>query len=408
MKNESSSFLWYTQPLTVVSHRCDSEWARVRLGLNYVPKGPIVNFDDFAFHPQIKAGISAAGYSVPTPIQLRTIPPILEKRDVLGLAQTGTGKTAAFVLPMLQHLLTGPRGKLRALIVSPTRELAEQTHKAIAVLAAKTGLRSLTVYGGVSPQPQVKALRSGVDIVVACPGRLLDLHDQRAIDLSMVNILVLDEADQMFDMGFLPAIRRISKILPKKLQTLLFSATMPSEIRSLADEFLFNPAIIELGASRPVETVSHTIYPVDQDRKTDLLLSILKTPGNGQVLVFTRTKHRAKRLAEKISKSGLSATSLQGNLSQGQRQDAMDRFRSGRVRIMVATDIAARGIDVSKVSHVINFDMPDTAEAYTHRIGRTGRMENLGKALSFVTQDDLSMVRTIERLIGKPIERQYL
>ncbi len=371
-------------------------------------KGFIVNFDSFSFHPQIKSGIITAGYSTPTPIQLRAIPPILEGRDVLGLAQTGTGKTAAFVLPILQRLLKGPRGRLRVLIIAPTRELAEQTHTAIETLGQRTHLRSMTIYGGVGVQPQIKRLRTGVEIVVACPGRLLDLMGQRVINLNAVDTLVLDEADQMFDMGFLPAIRRIRAALPTARQTLLFSATMPNEVRSLADEFLRKPVRVELGASQPVETVGHAVYPVDQDRKLELLLAILRQSGNGKVLVFTRTKHRAKKLALQLTKAGLRATSLQGNLSQNQRQQAMDNFRSGRVKVLVATDIAARGIDVSRISHVINYDMPDTAVAYTHRIGRTGRMEKLGTALSLTTQSDLPMVRTIERLLGRSLERRTL
>jgi len=367
-----------------------------------------VNFDTFEFHPQINAGISAAGYTIPTPIQLRAIPPILDGRDVLGLAQTGTGKTAAFVLPILQRLLKGPRGRLRVLIISPTRELAEQTHTAINALGRRTGIRSLTIYGGVGAQPQINGLRAGAEIVVACPGRLLDLMGQRVVNLSSIEILVLDEADQMFDMGFLPAIQRIVAALPARRQTLLFSATMPDEIRSLANEFLRNPVRVELGASRPVETVGHAVYPVEQTKKVELLLAILRQPDSGKVLVFTRTKHRAKKLADQLIKAGLPATSLQGNLSQNRRQEAMDNFRSGRVKVLVATDIAARGIDVSRISHVINFDLPDTAIAYTHRIGRTGRMAKLGTALSLATEDDQPMIRTIERLLGRSLERRRL
>ena len=367
-----------------------------------------MNFDTFEFHPQINAGISAAGYSIPTPIQLRAIPPILDGRDVLGLAQTGTGKTAAFVLPILQRLLKGPRGRLRVLIISPTRELAEQTHTAIHALGRQTGLRSLTIYGGVGAQPQINGLRAGADIVVACPGRLLDLMGQRVVNLSSIEILVLDEADQMFDMGFLPAIQRIVAALPATRQTLLFSATMPDEIRSLANEFLRHPVRVELGASRPVETVGHAVYPVEQTKKVELLLAILRQPDSGKVLVFTRTKHRAKKLADQLIKAGLPATSLQGNLSQNRRQEAMDNFRSGRVKVLVATDIAARGIDVSRISHVINYDMPDTAITYTHRIGRTGRMAKLGIALSLATEDDQPMIRTIERLLGRSLERRRL
>jgi ATP-dependent RNA helicase RhlE len=235
---------------------------------------------------------------------------------------------------------------------------------------------------------------------------LLDLMGQGAVNLGNVEILVLDEADRMFDMGFLPSIRRILAFLPSQRQTLLFSATMPAEVRSLANDFLRRPVTVEIGASRPVETVSHAVYPVDGTRKVEMLLSLLRAAGNGQILIFTRTKHRAKKLAEQLVKAGLSATSLQGNLSQTRRQQAMDSFRSGRVKVMVATDIASRGIDVTQITHVINYDMPDTAEAYTHRIGRTGRMTRLGAALSLVTQEDQPMIRTIERLLGHALERR--
>jgi ATP-dependent RNA helicase RhlE len=367
-----------------------------------------VNFDSFAFHPHIRAGISAAGYSTPTPIQHSSIPTILDGRDVLGLAQTGTGKTAAFVLPILQRLLKGPRGQLRALILSPTRELAEQTQAAIAMLGRRTGLRSLTIFGGVSAQPQIEQLRAGAEIAVACPGRLLDLLSQGEVQLNTIEILVLDEADRMFDMGFLPDIRRILKALPAARQTLLFSATMPPEIRMLANELLIRPVTFEIGLASPVETISHAIYPVEQTQKVELLLNILRQSRSDQVLIFTRTKHRAKKLAQQIANAGFSATSLQGNLSQTRRQEAMANFRSGRIQVLVATDIAARGIDVSEISHVINYDMPDTADAYTHRIGRTGRMTRKGVALSLVTPDDQGMVRTVERLLGHSLERRKL
>jgi len=365
-----------------------------------------VNFDSFSFSTPIQRGVSAAGYSTPTPIQAKTIPAILAGGDVMGIAQTGTGKTAAFVLPILQRLQTGKRGKPRALVLSPTRELAEQTHVVFQTLGRFLGTRSLTIYGGVSSQPQIKALRAGVDILVACPGRLLDLQGQRALDLSAIEVLVLDEADQMFDMGFLPDIRRILAAVPAQRQTMLFSATMPAEVRSLVDEFLRRPTLIEIGDQRPVATVSHTLFPVDPTEKSELLLSLLKQTGPGQVLVFTRTKHRAQKVAQQLVKAGLAATSLQGNLTQSRRQQAMDSFRNGRVRVMVATDIAARGIDVMQISHVINYDMPDTAEAYTHRIGRTGRMANHGMALSLVTSEDLPMIRRIERILGQPLKRQ--
>ncbi|MEL7644717.1 MAG: DEAD/DEAH box helicase [Anaerolineaceae bacterium] len=363
-----------------------------------------MDFDNFAFHPQIKAGISAADYADPTPIQEKTIPVILAGKDVLGLAQTGTGKTAAFVLPILQQLMRGPRGKLRALILAPTRELAEQTHVFIKLLGRQTGLRSITVYGGVGQKPQKEALREGVDIVVACPGRLLDLKNQGALDLSRIQILVLDEADQMFDMGFLPSIRRIVEALPQKRQTLLFSATMPDEIRKLANQILHDPVTIEIGISKPLNTITHAVYLAEPARKEEMLLNLLKGAGKGSVLVFIRTKHRAKKLAFQLQQANVSATSLQGNLSQSQRDTAMRAFRDGKVQVLVATDIAARGIDVSRVSHVINYDLPDTPEAYTHRTGRTGRMERLGTALSLVSQEDLGMLRTIERLMGQKLE----
>lgn len=367
-----------------------------------------MNFKSFSFHPQINAGISTAGYETPTPIQLQTIPAILEGKDVLGLAQTGTGKTAAFVLPILQHLIRGPRGKLRALILSPTRELAEQTHQAIKQLGRQTGLKSITIYGGVSSSSQIRALRNGVDIVVACPGRLLDLKDQRAVQLNNIEIFVMDEADHMFDMGFLPSIRKIISFLPERRQTLLFSATMPAEIRKLAKEMLVKPVTFEIGITKPLETISHAIYAVDQSKKLDMLFHLLRESGEGQVLVFTRTKHRAKKIAMQLSQAGLSTTSLQGNLSQSKRDLAMDLFRRGRVKIMVATDIAARGIDVSQVSHVINFDIPDTVDAYTHRTGRSGRMGRLGTALTLVTREDYQMVRNIERETGQIFERREM
>lgn len=367
-----------------------------------------MSFKQFNLNPQIQAGIIAAGYSTPSPIQAQAIPAVLAGSDVLGLAQTGTGKTAAFVLPMLQHLMQGPRGKQRALIITPTRELAEQIHTSIRQLGYKTGLRSITVYGGVGAQPQIKGIRAGAEIIVACPGRLLDLKDQGAIHLSGIEMLVLDEADHMFDMGFLPSIRRILAALPAKRQTLLFSATMPEEIRALAAKELHDPVTVEISIEKPLDTIQHIAYAVEQMRKPEMLLELLKDSGEGQVLVFTRTKHRAKKLASQLMQAGHRATSLQGNLSQSQRQVAMNAFRSGHAKVMVATDIAARGIDVSQVSHVINFDIPDTAEAYTHRTGRTGRMERLGTALSLITQEDLPMLRTIEKLMGKPLEHRKM
>jgi ATP-dependent RNA helicase RhlE len=324
----------------------------------------------------------------------------------MGLAQTGTGKTAAFVLPILERLLQGPRGRVRALVIAPTRELAEQIHTEIGKLGLQTRLKSVTIYGGVGLNPQIQKLRAGVEIVVACPGRLLDHINQRTIDLSHVETLVLDEADRMFDMGFLPDIRRIIKHVPAKRQTLLFSATMPDDIRKLAHEVLHAPVTVQVGHTAPANTVSHALYPVDQHLKTALLLELLKHTDTGSVLIFTRTKHRAKTVGRKLEQAGHRAASLQGNLSQNKRQAALDGFRSGSHQILVATDIAARGIDISSISHVINYDMPDTTDAYTHRIGRTGRAAKTGDAFTFATREDEATVRSIERVLGEKIERR--
>jgi ATP-dependent RNA helicase RhlE len=361
-----------------------------------------MNFDQFHFNAQINAGLHALGYTTPTPIQRQAIPKVLEGRDVLGLAQTGTGKTAAFVLPILQRLSMGPRGRIRALIVAPTRELAEQIQVAIANMGRQTGLHSITIYGGVSAHHQILALKK-VDIVVACPGRLLDHIQQRHADMSQLEVLVLDEADQMFDMGFLPSIRRILKAVPQKRQTLLFSATMPDDIRHLAHECLKDPVTVSVDHTAALTSVSHALYPVHEHRKTAMLLELLKPTAMETVLVFTRTKHRAKKLDKVLVDAGFQAASLQGNLSQNRRKAALDGFRSGKFNILVATDIAARGIDVSEISHVINYDIPDTPEAYTHRIGRTGRAAKTGDAFTLITGEDESMVRTIERRLGKTI-----
>jgi len=365
-----------------------------------------MDFQEFNFHPQVAAGVSAAGYATPTPIQARAIPSVMQGKDVMGLAQTGTGKTAAFALPILHRLMAGKRGHVRALIVAPTRELAEQIHTAIENLGRQTRLRSVTIYGGVGFNPQAQKLKRGVEIVVACPGRLLDHIQQGTIDLSRLDVLVLDEADQMFDMGFFPDIRRILGHLPKKRQTLLFSATMPAEIRKLAHEVLREPVTIQVDIVAPATSVSHALYPVAQHLKADLLLELLKHTDTESVLVFTRTKHRAKRLGLQLEKSGYKAASLQGNLSQNRRQEALDGFRAGRFQILVATDIAARGIDVTQISHVINFDIPNTAEAYIHRIGRTGRAARSGDAFTLVTGEDTTMVRAIEKVFGRAIERR--
>jgi ATP-dependent RNA helicase RhlE len=367
-----------------------------------------LNFEHFSFDPRISAGIKSLGYTTPTPIQQQAIPVVLKGRDVLGTAQTGTGKTAAFVLPILQRLTKGPSRRVRALIVAPTRELAEQIHQASVDLGKNTRLRSVTVYGGVSKNRQVKALRRGAEIVVACPGRLLDLANDRSIDLSRVEVLVLDEADRMCDMGFLPDIRRILKLVPARRQTLFFSATMPQDIRRLADSILKDPVAVQIGLIAPAKTVSHALYPISQGLKKKLLLDTLEQTATGRVLVFTRTKYRARNLARDLKKRRYRVAALQGNMSQNQRQAAINGFRDGKYDILVATDIAARGIDVKDISHVINFDMPDTVDAYTHRIGRTGRAHRTGEALTFVTRGDEPLVRAIEKVLGKRIERRRL
>ncbi len=365
-----------------------------------------MNFEQFSFDRRIAAGVESVGYTTPTPIQEKAIPPILRGRDIIGLAQTGTGKTAAFVLPILQRLLQGPRGKVRALIVAPTRELAEQTHQEIIKLGRDTKIRSVTVYGGVSKKPQLAALRRGVEIVVACPGRLLDHVDAGALDLSHVEVLVLDEADRMCDMGFLPDIKRIIRQVPEKRQTLFFSATMPKDIRALASRILDNPETVQIGMIAPAKTVSHALYPVPQDRRKELLVAMLQRTRTGRVLVFTRTKHRAQSLAIYMKKKGYRAAALQGNMTQNQRQRAINGFRNGKTDMLVATDIAARGIDVSQISHVVNFDMPDTVDAYTHRIGRTGRAEHSGEAFTLAIRGDSMMVHEIEKTLGTKLERR--
>lgn len=367
-----------------------------------------MSFEQFSLDGRIRAGIQSAGFVEPTPIQQQAIPHVLAGRDVLGIAQTGTGKTAAFALPILQHLTSGPLRRVRALILAPTRELAEQIHQTFGELGGKTRVRSTAVYGGVGKHGQIKALQRGAEVVVACPGRLLDLHGEGHIDLSQVEILVLDEADRMCDMGFLPDMRRIFKLLPRQRQTLFFSATMPADIRQLADEMLHNPVPVQIGMIAPAKSVSHALYPVTNDLKKPLLLSLLERTATGKVLIFTRTKRRARFLARDLDKKGYRAAELQGNMSQNRRQQAIDGFRSGKHDILVATDVASRGIDVAEISHVINFDMPDTVDAYTHRIGRTGRAAETGEALTLAMPEEAGMVRDIERALGEKLEMRRL
>ncbi len=365
-----------------------------------------MNFSQFNFHQSIDEALQKCNFTKPTPIQQQAIPHLLMGKDLLGLAQTGTGKTAAFVLPTLQHLLDGPRKKIRALILAPTRELAEQIHDNVKQMAGNTKLHSCTVFGGVSKYGQLKNIERGVEIIVACPGRLLDHINSRSIDLSDIEVLILDEADQMFDKGFLPDIRRILKHVPQKRQTMVFSATMPGEIRHLAEDMLSDPVRVQIDHEKPAETISHSLFQVTQSRKTALLQTILQQKEMPTTLVFTRTKYKAKNLARHLQKAGFRATSLQGNLSQNQRKVAMEGFRTGKFNILVATDIAARGIDVSGISHVVNFDVPDTVEAYTHRTGRTGRAERTGKAFTFVTSGDGRIIQVVERFLGQKLHRE--
>jgi ATP-dependent RNA helicase RhlE len=367
-----------------------------------------LNFEQFTLDSRLMQGIKNAGYETATPIQEAAIPAALRGRDIIGTAQTGTGKTAAFVLPILTKLLDGPRGMPRALIVTPTRELAEQIHQVIRALSVGTRLRSATIYGGVTASRQIKALKDGVEILVACPGRLLDLVQQRHAKLERIEILVLDEADRMFDMGFLPDVKRIIKAVPVQRQTMLFSATFPAEVELLAKSALVEPQKIAMGISKPAITVTHALYPVPSHLKSALLIKLLKQINSDSVLVFTRTKHRADKVARQIAHAGFRVTSLHGNRTQGQREQALHGFKTGHFPIMVATDIAARGLDIESITHVINYDMPDTADAYIHRIGRTGRAQRTGDAFTLVTPEDSDMIRALERIMAGPIKREVL
>ncbi len=367
-----------------------------------------MDFNTFNLHPSIMEGIRKLGYTEPTPIQARAIPPIMQGRDVIGLAQTGTGKTAAFVLPILQRLISSPHNGVRALVVSPTRELAEQTCQAFNDLGASTGLKTMAVYGGVSMDLQISRLRHGVDIVVACPGRLLDHLWKGNVSLAALEVLVIDEVDRMFDMGFLPDVHSILACILHERQTLMFSATLPPDIRRLAREVLHDPVTVQIGRTLPARTVSHALYPVQPHLKTALLKEILKKTETDSVLVFTRTKQRAEQLARQLARSGFCVASLQGDMPQLQRQETLDGFRDGFYKILVATDIAARGLDVTRISHVINFDMPQSTDDYIHRIGRTGRVNQSGDALTFITNADAGKTRALERIFDKPLERRTL
>jgi ATP-dependent RNA helicase RhlE len=350
--------------------------------------------------------VAEQGYAHPTPIQSQAIPHVLGGRDLLGAAQTGTGKTAGFALPMLQRLAAGSGTKLpRALIITPTRELAAQVHEDVRTYGKHLALRSAVIFGGVGMQPQIDALRRGLDIVVATPGRLLDHARQKTVDLRQIEILVLDEADRMLDMGFIPDIRRILALLPAKRQNLLFSATFPDEIRKLAATFLRNPATVEVARrNTPAELVEQCAYRVAKDRKRDLLAHLVKTGDWRQVLVFCKTKRGANRLAEQLERDGVEADAIHGNKSQNARTRALNSFKDGELRVLVATDIAARGLDIEQLPHVVNFDLPHVPEDYVHRIGRTGRAGSTGEAISLVCNEERPLLAAIEKLIGRRVE----
>jgi ATP-dependent RNA helicase RhlE len=368
-----------------------------------------MSFADFQLHPDLLRGVAALGFAAPTPIQRDAIPPALEGRDVLACAMTGSGKTAAFMLPILQRLIGQPRGTTRVLIVAPTRELAAQIDEHRRELGRFTRLDGAAVFGGVGMGPQEHAFRRHVDILVATPGRLLDHMRMPYAKLDGLQVLVLDEADRMLDMGFLPDIRRILKQLPARRQNLLFSATLPAQIVTLARDILRDPVGIQVERpAAPAVGITHTVYPVPQELKSALLVELLKQPGTRSVLAFTRTKHRANRLAEYLAKHGVKADRIHGNRSQAQRTAALAGFKDGRFQVLVATDIAARGIDIDALSHVVNFDVPNVPDDYIHRVGRTARAEALGDALTLVSPDEETDLRGIERAVGTRLPRTKL
>ncbi len=368
-----------------------------------------MSFSSFNLHPSLLRGVADLGFTAPTPIQRDGIPPALEGRDVLACAMTGSGKTAAFALPILNRLLGQKRGVTRALVLAPTRELAAQIVDHFNDLGRHSGIRAAAVYGGVGMQPQERAFRTGVDIIVACPGRLLDHFQYPYARLSGLEVLVLDEADRMLDMGFLPDIRRVLKHLPPPAQTLFFSATLPQPIRELSRQMLKNPVALNVERpSAPATGVEQAVYPVRQDMKSALLLELLKGKEVESAIVFTRTKHRANRLAQYLERHGVACDKVHGNRSQTQRTQAMAGFKSGRFQVLVATDIAARGIDVEGLSHVINFDVPNVPDDYIHRVGRTARAGASGEALTFVAPEEMAELRDIERAVGKTLPRRTL
>ncbi len=371
-----------------------------------------MSFKSLGLSDALLKAISKKGYETPSAIQQKAIPLILEGKDVLASAQTGSGKTAGFALPMLQILSNEPtlrQRPVRALILTPTRELAAQVQDEFREYSEFTDLRSTVIFGGVGANPQIKALRNGVDILVATPGRLLDLVDQRALTLSKVEILVLDEADRMLDMGFLRDIKKILAMLPSKRQNLLFSATFSKEIKKLAGDFLHHPVLVEATPENTtVEKIEQTVYRVDKAQKTDLIIKLISEGNWQQVLVFTRTKHGANRLSEKLEKAKITSAAIHGNKSQGARTRALSGFKEGKVRVLVATDIAARGLDIPLLPHVINFELPNISEDYVHRIGRTGRAGASGEALSLVSLDEVGYLKDIEKLIGERLQPKIL
>jgi ATP-dependent RNA helicase RhlE len=371
-------------------------------------ESPAVTFDDLGLGPEVLRAVREAGYQEPTPIQLKAIPPALAGRDILGCAQTGTGKTAAFGLPLLERLdeAAGKKVVLRALVLTPTRELAAQISESLRVYGKHLKLYHAVIFGGVRENPQIAELDRGIDALVATPGRLLDLMGRGYVDLSDIEVFVLDEADRMLDMGFLPDVRRIIEKLPKKRQTLFFSATMPPEIRALAEVLLNDPVSVAVAPiSAAADKVRQQLYFVDKPEKRKLLVDLLKKESVEHTLVFTRTKHGANRVVSQLDKAGIHAAAIHGNKSQGARTRALDGFRSGELNVLVATDIAARGIDVEGITHVINYDLPNIPETYVHRIGRTARAGASGVALSFCQDDEREYLVDIERLLGHHIER---
>ena len=368
-----------------------------------------MSFSEFQLHPDLLRGVEALGFQAPTAIQRDAIPPAMAGRDVLACAMTGSGKTAAFLLPILQKLIGLPRGTTRALIIAPTRELAAQIDEHRGQLARHTRVSGAAIFGGVGMGPQESALRRGVDILVATPGRLLDHMRYPYTKLDGLQVLVLDEADRMLDMGFLPDIQRILKQLPARRQTLLLSATMPGPIAALAKQILHDPVAIQIERpSAPAVGITHTVYQVPQELKSALLVELLKQPGTRSVLAFTRTKHRANRLADYLARHGVKADRIHGNRSQAQRTQALAGFKDGRFQVLVATDIAARGIDIDALSHVVNFDVPGMPDEYIHRVGRTARAEAVGDALTLVSPDEEGDLRGIERAVGSRFTRAQL